>query len=44
MRITKTVTKKILENIVHETFANLGTISSSLLLDSLKLLGFYEKL
>jgi hypothetical protein len=41
MRITKTVTKKILESIVHETFANLGTISSSLLLDSLKLLGFY---
>lgn len=41
MRITKTVTKKILENIVHETFANFGTISSSVLLDSLKLLGFY---
>lgn len=41
MRITKTVNKKILENIVHETFANLGTLSSSVLLDSLKLLGFY---
>jgi hypothetical protein len=41
MSITRTVTKKILENIVHETFSNFGDISSSSLLDSLKFLGFY---
>ena len=41
MLITKTVTKKILETIVHETFSKFGTVSSSSLLDSLKLLGFY---
>jgi len=41
MLITRTITKKILENIVHETFSKFGTISSSSLLDSLKLLGFY---
>ena len=41
MLITRTVTKKILENIVHETFTKFGDISSSSLLDSLKLLGFY---
>ncbi len=41
MLITRTVTKKILETIVHETFSNLGALSSSSLLDSLKLLGFY---
>jgi hypothetical protein len=41
MLITRTVTKKILENIVHETFCRFGNISSSYLLDSLKLLGFF---
>jgi hypothetical protein len=41
MIITRTVTKKILESIVHETFSTFGVISSSSLLDSLKLLGFY---
>jgi hypothetical protein len=41
MSITRTVTKKVLENIVHETFSNFGSISSSALLDSLKFLGFY---
>jgi hypothetical protein len=41
MLITRTVTKKILETIVHETFSNFGALSSSSLLDSLKLLGFY---
>lgn len=41
MFITRTVTKKVLERIVHETFANFGTLSCSSLLDSLKLLGFY---
>ena len=41
MIITRTITKKILETIVHETFSNLGNISSSALLDSLKFLGFY---
>ena len=41
MFITRTITKKILENIVHESFSNFGTILSSSLLDSLKFLGFY---
>nr|AIM52771.1 DNA-directed RNA polymerase subunit beta'' [Ochromonas sp. CCMP1393] len=41
MLITRTVTKKILETIVHETFSNFGSLSSSSLLDSLKFLGFY---
>ena len=41
MIITRTVTKKVLENIVHQTFSNFGMISSSALLDSLKFLGFY---
>jgi DNA-directed RNA polymerase subunit beta' len=41
MIITRTITKKILENLVHETFSKFGTISSSSLLDSLKLLGFH---
>ena len=41
MHITRTVTKKILETIVHETFSNYGVLSSSSLLDSLKLLGFH---
>nr|AYO28645.1 RNA polymerase beta'' subunit [Neotessella volvocina] len=41
MLITQTVTKKILETIVHETFTQFGILSSSSLLDSLKLLGFY---
>jgi DNA-directed RNA polymerase subunit beta' len=41
MLLNKTVNKKILETIVHETFSNFGTVSSSSLLDSLKLLGFH---
>ena len=41
MLITRTVTKKVLETIVHETFSNFGILSCSSLLDSLKLLGFY---
>jgi hypothetical protein len=41
MLITRTVTKKILETIVHETFSKYGSLASSSLLDSLKLLGFY---
>ena len=41
MLITRTITKKILESIVHETFSNFGSLSSSSLLDSLKLLGFH---
>jgi len=41
MIITKTVTKKVLETIVHETFSNFGSLSSSALLDSLKFLGFH---
>ena len=41
MLLTRTVTKKILEKIVHETFNDFGRVSSSSLLDSLKLLGFH---
>ena len=41
MIITRTVTKKILESIVQQTFTQFGNLSSSALLDSLKLLGFY---
>jgi hypothetical protein len=41
MFITQTVTKKLLEKIVHQTFSNLGVLTSSSLLDSLKFLGFY---
>lgn len=41
MLITRTVTKNVLEKIVHESFFNFGNLSSSSLLDSLKLLGFY---
>ncbi|CAN0448432.1 unnamed protein product [Pylaiella littoralis] len=41
MFIANTITKKALETIVHETFLSLGSVPSSLLLDSLKLLGFY---
>ena len=41
MLINRTVTKKILETIVHETFSQFGVNTSSCLLDSLKLLGFY---
>ena len=40
MLVNRTITKKLLENIVHETFISFGSISSSSLLDSLKLLGF----
>jgi len=41
MIITKTITKKILENLVQETFSKFGFVSSSSLLDSLKFLGFH---
>lgn len=41
MLFTQTVTKKVLETIVHETFTSFGNLSSSSLLDSLKFLGFY---
>ena len=41
MLLTRTITKKILEKIVHETFLQFGPLSSSSLLDSLKFLGFY---
>ena len=41
MLISSTVTKKVLETIVHQTFSTFGVCSSSSLLDSLKLLGFY---
>jgi hypothetical protein len=41
MSLNITVTKKVLETIVHETFSNFGFLASSSLLDSLKLLGFY---
>lgn len=41
MSLNITVTKKVLETIVHETFTNFGFLASSSLLDSFKLLGFY---
>lgn len=41
MLLTRTITKKLLETIVHQTFTEFGNLSSSSLLDSLKLLGFY---
>ena len=41
MHFTKTITKKLLESIVQETFFHFGSLSSSSLLDSLKLLGFH---
>lgn len=41
MLTNRTVTKKVLETIVHETFSNFGLLASSCLLDSLKFLGFY---
>ena len=41
MIINRTITRKILESIVHETFSQFGNSSSSSLLDSLKLLGFH---
>jgi hypothetical protein len=41
MLTNRTVTKKILETIVHETFSKFGVLASSSLLDSLKFLGFY---
>jgi len=40
MIITNTITKKLLEAIVHKTFSKFGVLASSSLLDSLKLLGF----
>jgi hypothetical protein len=41
MLLNRTVTRKILETLVHETFSQFGIINCSSLLDSLKLLGFY---
>jgi hypothetical protein len=40
MIITNTITKKLLETIVQETFSKFGSVFSSSLLDSLKFLGF----
>jgi len=40
MLITNTITKKLLETIVYQSFLKFGSISSSCLLDSLKFLGF----
>ena len=41
MLLNRTINKKILEKLVHETFSQFGSVCSSSLLDSLKLLGFY---
>ena len=41
MFINHTVTKKVLENLIRETFLKFGSFSSSSLLDSLKILGFH---
>ncbi len=41
MILTKTLTKKVLELIIKESFSKFGVAQSSLLLDSLKFLGFY---
>ena len=41
MYINQTVTKKVLENLIRETFVQFGSFSSSSLLDSLKFLGFH---
>jgi hypothetical protein len=41
MILKKTINKQYLEKIIHEFFYNFGFISSSFLLDSIKLLGFY---
>lgn len=41
MILTKTLTKKILEQIIKECFLKFGTSQCSLLIDSLKFLGFY---
>lgn len=41
MLLNRTITKKILEKLVHETFSQFGVVQCSSLLDSLKLLGFY---
>jgi RNA polymerase Rpb1, domain 5/RNA polymerase Rpb1, domain 4 len=40
MTLTNTLTKKILEKLIHETFQKFGKINTSALLDSIKLLGF----
>jgi hypothetical protein len=41
MILTHTITKKLLEKIIHESFSKFGNVSTSALLDSLKSLGFY---
>ena len=41
MLLNKTITRKILETLVHETFSQFGISQCSSLLDSLKLLGFF---
>lgn len=41
MFITNTITKNILEEIIKKNFKNFGLFSTSNLLDSLKLLGFF---
>lgn len=42
MILTSTLTKKILEKLIYHSFYRFGEITSSSLLDSLKLLGFYH--
>ena len=41
MIISYTINKKNLENIINNSFSKFGYITSSFLLDSLKLLSFY---
>lgn len=41
MFINKTINKKYLEKIIHQIFINFGFYSTSLVIDSIKLLGFY---
>ena len=44
MIFNRTITKKILEKLVHETFSQLGVVQCSSLLDSLKLLDVVKKI
>ena len=40
MFLTKTITRKLLEKLIQETFSTFGSLSCSYLVDSLKFLGF----
>ncbi len=40
MILTKTLTKKLLEILIEKNFKNIGYLSCSPILDSIKLLGF----